>query len=425
MQFITGFESARFMPPYKTDILATTHHLQFVAHDLRLVRDAGMRMLRYPAPWHRIEKKPGRYDWEWMDRAVEALRENALDPIVDLVHHVSIPTWLRRGFAHPDYPRFQADFAGACAQRYPGITKYTPFNEPFVTTFFAGHERVWYPYGRGPETFVPMMINVARAICRTVHALREVNPQIEIVHIDTCEQHTARAGASPAVQAFVGFCNHRRFICDDLILGKIDEKHPLYNYVCKYGYTDRDAWWFRENRAHIDVRGLDYYPHSEREYFDGGTVAPSPAPSGFAALVEEYRAHFRALAADGVPACWLTETNIRGYSTDRITWLKYMVEQAAQAGLPVFCWFPFIDSTGWGESLLRVPHTRIDPVGIYWLDAARAVRHESELSDLYTRLARGTLDAAGIPAYAFHSPVDAQLQGYRAQMAHWTWRPAD
>lgn len=413
------------MPPHQTDVLATSNHLRFFRQDLDLVHAAGIDTLRYPVPWHRIETKPGTYNWTWMDRATAALQEYGLDPIADLVHHVSIPAWIKRGFANPEYPQFQTDFAQAFAARYPWITKYTPFNEPFVTVLLAGHEGTWYPYGGGPATFVPMLVNVARAICLTVRALKEVNPQIQIIHIDTCESSRARAGASEGVQAFARFCNDRRFLCDDMLLGKLDESHPLFSYVREHGYTDADMEYFTGSPCHFDVRGLDYYAHSEREYYDGGSDAPTPAPQGFAAVAEEYRHHFTAAMPGAVPAFWLTETNIRGYHTDRLTWLKYMVEQAMQADIPVFCWFPFIDSTGWGESLLRFPHNRIDPVGIYCLDEQRERRWATELSEAYGLLARDTAAVADIPAYEFRDPVDTQLKGFRRQMQHWTWRSAD
>jgi len=266
---------------------------------------------------------------------------------------------------------------------------------------------------------------VAQAICRTVQVLKEVNPQIRIIHIDTCESHQARAGAPPAVQDYVRFCNDRRFLCDDLILGQVGDQHPLIGYLRQHGYTDHAGQWLRDNACRIDVRGLDYYAHSEREYYEGGSEAPAPRPKGFAAVVGEYRQHFQAVTPAAVPTLWLTETNIRGYYTDRMSWLKYMVEQSLQAGIEVFCWFPFIDSTGWGESLLRLPHTRIDPVGIYLLDEQREHRWPSELSEAYKVLAHGATLAAGLPAYRFRAPVDRQLQGYRRQMAHWTWRSAD
>src|SRR4051812_37459680 len=419
MEFITGFETSRFMPPHRTDILETSNHLRLFREDLRLISNAGITTLRYAVPWHRIEKKRGKFDWQWMDQAMEALEANGLDPILDLVHHVSIPCWIRQGFAHPDYPGYQVDFALQVADRYPHVTRYTPFNEPLVTIFLAGQQGVWYPFGKNDDTFVRMLVNVGRAICLTCKALRERNPLVEIVHIDTAEAHLASCDVREDVQHFVDFCNNRRFLCDDLILGHLDEMHPMYGYMSRHGYTEDDVTWFEANRARIDVRGLDYYAHSERDYFVGGSTAPSRRPLGFARLAEEYRAHFESIE-ETPPSLWLTETNIRGYLTDRLTWLKYMVEQCELARIPVFCWFPFIDSTGWGDTLLRVPHTRIDPVGIYILDDERLCRYPSELSETYAQLSCGELTCDDIPAYEFRQPLDRTLEGYRDQIRHWS-----
>jgi hypothetical protein len=418
MEFITGFETSRFMPPCRSDVLETSNHLVLFREDLRLIREAGIRTLRYAVPWHRIEKRRGRYDWRWMDQAMEALEANGLDPILDLVHHISIPCWIRRGFSHPDYPYYQAEFAANVAERYPQVTKYTPFNEPLVTVLLAGHQGLWYPFGRDDDTFVPMLVNVARAICLTCKVLHERRPLAEIIHIDTAEAHKCVRGVPEDVRRYAEFCNHRRFLCDDLILGYLDEDHPLFGYMHRHGYTRQDHAWFASNRVQMSVRGLDYYAHSERDYYRGGSRAPSRSPLGFARVAEEYRAHFEEIGHD-LPVFWLTETNIRGFHTDRLSWLKYMVEQAALADIDVFCWFPFIDSTGWGESLLRVPHNRIDPVGIYYLDDERFDRYPSELSDTYARLARGEITWEDIPAYEFRNPLKTDLAGYRARMRHW------
>jgi hypothetical protein len=93
---------------------------------------------------------------------------------------------------------------------------------------------------------------------------------------------------------------------------------------------------------------------------------PSPARIGFAEVALQYARRYPHLSL------MLTETSIRGYVLDRLSWLKYMVEQSEMllrngVDLRGFCWFPFIDSTDWG-SLLRRAENHLDPVGIYWLD---------------------------------------------------------
>ena len=72
MEFLTGFEST-YMPDQDMDVLETTRHLDLFHHDLELVAEAGIHTLRYPVPWHRIEREPGSYDWSWMDAVMRSL----------------------------------------------------------------------------------------------------------------------------------------------------------------------------------------------------------------------------------------------------------------------------------------------------------------------------------------------------------------
>jgi hypothetical protein len=67
--FLTGFESFAYMPELDrhVDVLETTEHDLRFADDLRLVREVGISVLGYPAPWHRLEPaedaKEGIYNW--------------------------------------------------------------------------------------------------------------------------------------------------------------------------------------------------------------------------------------------------------------------------------------------------------------------------------------------------------------------------
>lgn len=415
MEFLTGFEST-YIPDHDSDVLDCTQHVTFFRDDLQLVRDGGMRSLRYPAPWHRIEREPGQYDWEWMDQAMETLAEFELDPIIDPIHHTSFPKWLDQGFADPDFPDRYCNFVQAFAQRYPWVRKYTPFNEPFATTFFCGHEGVWKPYLTGKPAFVPMVMNVARAIVEVTRMLDAEVPDNEIIYVDTAEAHHALDEAS---EEFAEHLNDRRFLIHDLVMGRLDEAHPMWEYMACNGAELADLEWLRANPGRFDVLGLDYYAHSEHGYHENGSVVPCPTPIGFAGVARQYAARYNT-------PIMLSETNIRGFVSDRLSWLKYMVEQAEALeadGMDFrgFCWFPFVDSTDW-DSLLRQAEGNIDPVGIYWLDSTRTTRYTSELSEAYARLARGEIGAAELSAYIFLPPVSGELSGFLPQMAHWSWR---
>ncbi|MDP9426547.1 MAG: beta-galactosidase, partial [Actinomycetota bacterium] len=110
MEFMTGFEST-YIPQHDVDVATLTGHDERYAGDLRLVKDAGVRGLRYPVLWHQVEREPGRFDWTWTDATMAELHDLGLDPIVDLVHHTSFPRWIKGGMANPDFPRLHARWA--------------------------------------------------------------------------------------------------------------------------------------------------------------------------------------------------------------------------------------------------------------------------------------------------------------------------
>jgi beta-glucosidase/6-phospho-beta-glucosidase/beta-galactosidase len=389
------------------------------AEDLRLAAKCGMEQLRYSVPWHTIERVPGTYDWTWIDDAMSHMRALGIDPILDPLHHTSFPHWLEGGFANKNFSSLYLKFVTAIAERYPWAKQYTVVNEPFVTTWFCGHEGTWYPHYRGADAFVPMMMNVADAIVSVSRMLIENVPGVRLVHVDAAERH--RAVDEPSL-LHAELCNNLRFLVPDLVMGRVDESHYLFDYLTRHGAQNEDLARLREEPGRIDVIGLDYYSHCELEWCMDGRIYPNQAPEGLVPTAIEYAERYR------LPIM-LSETNIRGFVSDRISWLKFMVEQceeiewqAAEIGVPFegFCWYPFIDSTDWC-SLVTQANGNIDPQGIIWLDENLG-RHESELSEIYTSLARGEITAKDIPAYRFRPPVEQQVQGFAKMMSHWDWK---
>ncbi len=416
-----AFESTRIHGS-GTDILATTRHIERWRDDLDLLRSAGMNDLRYSIPWHRIEQHPGRFDFSWMDGPMDHLRKTGMNPVVDLLHHTSFPDWLTDGFAHPDFPGLYARFVRRFVERYPWVNRFTLFNEPLATTLMCSVIGAWYPYRRSDEAFAEMAVNVARAICLCQRLVRHATPNATFVYIDTCEHHQALDRSS---HEWVNFVNERRYCMLDLVTGKVDEAHPLYSWFRKSGATSDDLKWLRDHAAVPDLLGLDYYPHSEIDWFrntrNGGRIdisAPVASPRGFAAVAQDYVERYR------LPVM-LTETNIRGTIFDRITWLRFMEEQVSllvERGVDIrgFCWYPSIDSTDWGNLCAKCTRW-VDPQGIWYLEEAdhRWTRFSSELSDWHERLARGTATHSDLPAYCFLPPLDKDLAGYMKLMRHW------
>jgi beta-glucosidase/6-phospho-beta-glucosidase/beta-galactosidase len=423
MKYLSGFESTHIFGSGK-DVLELTRHTEFCEEDLQLVNQSGLDLMRYSAPWHSIEKFKGIYDWEWMDKAMESMYYHGIQPILDPLHHTSFPEWLEDGFADVEFVESYVRFVTALAERYPWAKHYTVINEPFVTTWFCGKTGTWYPHKKGHKNFVHMILNVGEAINRISRMLVEKIPGVQLIHVDASEQHRALDKKSAP---FARFMNEMRFLVQDLVLGNIDEEHKLYKYLIKNKAGKYRLKWFTENPARIDVIGLDYYSHSELEWSKEGRVYPSLFPEGFVSVAMDYVNRFN------LPVM-LTETNIRGTVTDRISWLKYMVEQCEtledllkERGIPFlgFCWYPFIDSTDWC-SLVTKANCNIDPQGIFWLDCEHKKRNESELSEIFEALSRGQITSKDIPAYQFGNELETVLENFLPMMSHWQWRePSD
>lgn len=389
--FMSGLEST-YMPHADVDVLETTRHVEFVEDDLDLARGLGLRHLRYSAPWHRIEPERGRYDWRWMDRAMDALRARGIEPIVDLVHHTSFPRWIAQGFADPGFPELLAHFAGAFAERYPWARWYTVFNEPFITTILCGADGVWFPNLKdGDRTWVPMLLNACRAICLGQAAISARVPEARFMHIDTCEQHHA---LHPSMEARAAMLNERRFVAHDLVRARVHPGHSQWEWLCTHGLDEALAAWFLEHPARVDVLGLDYYAHSELGHGKTRLHVPTARVLGFAGVAKAYQSRYRSPAL-------LSETNVRGTVQDRLTWLRHMLHQCELCeldGRPLrgFCWYPLIDSCDW-DSLLRNPRNHVDPQGLYWLEPDRVKRHPSILTESYRALVQGKITWRDLP----------------------------
>jgi hypothetical protein len=347
--------------------------------------------------------------------------EHGMTPILDPLHHTSFPDWLENGFANPNFPSLYARFIGAVRRRYPWANHYTLFNEPLPTTLFCSHSGMWYPYRRSDREFVRMAVDVARAICLAFDAVLKEGPAV-FVHIDSCEHHTA-AGSDALEQA--QFCNERRYLMHELMLGSVDKAHPLFGYLSQNGFSDSDRLWLQDHPARIDVLGVDYYPHSELEWYHDKRHSTKnyrlPRHAlGFAEIARQYINRFRRPVI-------LSETNIRGTVADRLTWLKYMTEQcdelAETCDFRGFCWYPSIDSTDWCHCCTKCTLS-VDPQGIWWLDDRRWERHESELSEIYSDLANHRRPSSELPAYELTWDAERLLRGYARHMDRWpVWKP--
>jgi beta-glucosidase/6-phospho-beta-glucosidase/beta-galactosidase len=401
-----AFEST-YLPGHGMDVTETTGHDRQWRADLDRVLSGGVTTVRYPVRWHRVEASPGDYAWSEVDAVLGYLFERGVHVVLDLVHHTSYPEWLDDGFRDRRFGTAFLAYAEAAANRYPWLTSYTLFNEPFATLFLAGHEALWPPYDRGVEGFVRLLKSVLPALSQASRCWSELLPDAWHVWVDTCEHHTGTPGG-PA--GFAQLANDRRHMVLDLALHHdLDPERPFLRQLLAAGGESL----LELDPMRVDLLGLDYYCHSEWFYDEAGGHAPSPEPVGFAALAEHYGERY------GLPMV-LSETNLRGLPTDRASWLRYTLEQyetAIQRGVDLrgYCWFPYVDSCDW-DSLLARPAGRADPVGVVGLDRSRTV-----FTDVWEAAARG-VPCSQLPAYRFQPPCDRQLAGLLPQLTHWPWQ---
>lgn len=236
-------------------------HLQRTS-DLDLFADLGIRAIRYPVVWEALAPNQGQeIDWSWPDERLNRLRELDIAPIADLVHHGSGPRYAE--ITSPAFAPGLARFARQVAERYPWIDAYTPVNEPLTTARFCGLYGHWYPHGTSNDCFVRVLLNECHAIALSMFAVREINPTARLVQTDDL----GRIYSTPHMAYQAHFENLRRWLSFDLLCGRIDPAHDMWDYLVESGATLRELEWFCANPCPPDIMGINHYPTSDR-YLD-------------------------------------------------------------------------------------------------------------------------------------------------------------
>jgi dTDP-4-dehydrorhamnose reductase len=237
---------------------AETGHFQRL-EDIDLIAGLGIRTVRYPILWEAIAPdRPDVLDFAWTDERLAMLKERGIRVIGGLLHHGSGPRYT--DLLDRDFPRKLADFAARVADRYPWIEMWTPVNEPLTTARFSGLYGVWYPHGRDEKTFIQALLIECRATVLAMRAIREVNPHARLVQTDDI----SKSYGTPEMAALTSFYNERRWLSWDLLCGKVDQQHPLWDYLAETGIAHEELLWCRDNPCPPVVIGVNYYPTSER-----------------------------------------------------------------------------------------------------------------------------------------------------------------
>lgn len=227
--------------------------------DLDLFADLGLKVLRYPILWERTAPNGlASADWGWADARLSRIRQLGIEPIIGLLHHGSGPAYT--DLLDPMFPEKLAEYAGAVARRYPWVRRYTPVNEPLTTARFSGLYGHWYPHERDSQKFVRMLLNQCRGTALAMQAIREVNPQAELVQTEDI----GKTYSTPALAYQADFDNERRWLSFDLLCGRVDSRHSMYHYLRWLGIEEDALAPFWERPCPPDLLGVNYYVTSER-----------------------------------------------------------------------------------------------------------------------------------------------------------------
>jgi beta-glucosidase/6-phospho-beta-glucosidase/beta-galactosidase len=353
--FATGIECSTpvIAGGVRMDEVEKTGHDQRYDQDIRMVAELGIRVLRYGIPFHQVCARPGVYDWDFTDRALEACRRHGLTPVADLLHF-GVPDRLR-DFQNPALPRVFADYSAAFAERYPWVRYYTLVNEPYVTANFSARLGYWNEQETSPAAFTRAMLNIGRCIVLAHQQVRQRRPDAIYIQSDSCEY--AHAAHSSRI-AEADFQNELRFIGFELAYGR-SLPSVVAEYLLGHGATRDELGWFQRNGSDEGcIAGNDYYAGGERELLEGSRVRECSERLGYYFLAKQYQERL------GVPIMH-TETNA---DHDQVEWLHRQWTSALRLrdeGFPIrgFTWYGFVNHVDW-DTTLRENNGRENDCGL-------------------------------------------------------------
>jgi dTDP-4-dehydrorhamnose reductase len=336
---------------------------------LQAVIDLGIQTLRFPILWEKHQPQLDReIDWKWANEQLEKLRGNKITPIIGLLHHGSGPIFT--DLLDNNFPELFASYAAKVAAKFPWLTFYNPINEPLTTARFSGLYGLWYPHKKNDVSFIKILLNELKGIVLAMKEIRKVNPQAKLVQTEDLGKTYSTALLS--YQA--SFENMRRWLTYDLLCGRMDVHHPLWNYFMRLGIEAEQLEFFHLNTCKPDVLGVNYYLTSER-YLDenlsnypantyGGNGIHSYAdveavrvvmqkPYGLSLLLNEIWTRYR------IPI-GLTEVHLQCSRDEQVRWLKEVYDIAVktkQDGIDICgitSWALF-GSYGWDRLLTDFP----------------------------------------------------------------------
>lgn len=255
--FLSGFECSTFLwkDGRRRNLVAETGHDRHTAEDYRILGSLGIAVAREGIPWPLVDRG-GACDFSMIDPCIAAMNASKITPIWDLCHY-GYPDDLDP-FSDGFTERF-AQYCRACAEyvvpKLRGPHFFTPINEITFFSFCAGEWGWAAPYRCSREDRRRLLQALCRAAIAGVKAIREVDPQARMVHIDPLVNVVAPRERPDQEEAARYETYVDTFLAWDIICGR---EHPE----------------FGGSPEILDIVGANVYSFGQMEYRESGPHAP-------------------------------------------------------------------------------------------------------------------------------------------------------
>ncbi len=355
--------------PHRVDEMEKCGHYDHWRDDFNLVRELGLRFLRYGPPYYRTHIAPDKYDWSFSDETFAELRRLKITPITDLCHF-GVPDWIGN-FQNPDLPRLFADYAFEFARRYPWVRFFTPVNEIHVAARFSALYGWWNECLKSQRAFVRALVNLVKANLLAEEAILRAHPTAIFIQSESTEYFHA---SNPIAYEQAQTLNEQRFLSLDFCYGH-DLNASTYLFLADNGLKREEYEWFINHGSWIKphcIMGNDYYVTNEHDVQASGALEPAGEVFGYYVITAQYfdRYHLPVMH---------TETNLPDPKAAP-NWLSKQwsnMLRLKQDGVPIvgFTWYSLTDQMDW-DTTLRENNNRVNPLGLY--DLQRRIRPVGE-----------------------------------------------
>ncbi len=329
----------------RRDLLEEAGHYDRWRDDFALVKELGVRVLRYGLPLHRTWQGVGNYDWSFADETLAELKRLEITPILDLMHF-GVPSWVG-DFQNPDLPLLFEDYCAAVADRYPWIRHYTPVNEIYVCARNSGMDGIWNEQLKSDRAFVTALKHMTACSIMGCHAIAARRHDCIIIQSESAEYiHAMKATPPPEIV----LQNKLKFLSLDLLYAYPPDGDVLL-YAFDNGLTRQEYEWFmRGDPPGFQVLGIDYYGRNEHIITPDGQRFEAEDVLGWRQIAAEYWHRYR-------KPLMHTETNV--FEADHARgwlWKQWInVLEVRREGVPVlgFTWYSLIDQVDWDIQLAQ------------------------------------------------------------------------